>query len=220
MVKRDRDTSAGRVDPRVAQTRELVLAATFRLLAEHGLAGATVERVAEYSGVSRSTIYRHWPDPSRLYLQALTTPMQAANPIPRTGEPRADLREYARHLARRLNDPVFAAAFGAVMAEATRSPQWAGAQRRYLRERTRTAVQILRDATDRGLVAPGLDLKAVIYDISSPLVYDCFMLHRKIAMRRADEVADRVYDSIAVAPDVALLEGRSSPPARDRRSTD
>lgn len=208
MVKRDPAVRSGRTDPRVTQTHELVLEATFRLLAEHGLAGATVEKVAAYSGVSRSTIYRHWPDPSRLYLQALTTPMQAANPLPRTGEPRADLRAYARHLATRLNDPVFAAAFGAVMAEATRSPQWAAAQRRYLHARTKAAVQILRDAAARGLIRPGLNLPALVYDISSPLVYDCFMLHRKIPMRRAEEIVDRIYDSIASADSVEMDAGR------------
>ena len=218
MAKQLPDSPARRTDPRVAQTRELVLAATFRLLAEQGLAGATVERVAEYSGVSRSTIYRHWPDPSRLYLQALTTPMQAAVPLPRTDDPRTDLRTYARHLAKRLNDPVFAAAFSAVMAEATRSPAWAAAQRRYVRERTQPAVLILRDAAAQGLIRPDLDLKAVVYEISSPLAYECFVLHRKISVARADEVVDRVYASIAL-PVVNVATDQLDVPADDLRRT-
>src|SRR5690242_20019705 len=53
----------GRPDPRVAQTKQLVLEAAFAVIAESGFAGATVERIAERSGVARSSIYRHWPSP-------------------------------------------------------------------------------------------------------------------------------------------------------------
>ncbi len=44
-------------------------------------------------------------------------------------DPVADLLAYGRHLAERLNDPVYAAAFAALMAEAARDPVYAAAQR-------------------------------------------------------------------------------------------
>jgi len=40
----------------VAQTKQLVLAAAFAVISESGFAGATVERIAERSGVARSSI--------------------------------------------------------------------------------------------------------------------------------------------------------------------
>ncbi len=201
MATSESDPSPRRTDPRIAQTRQLVLTATFRLLAEHGLAGATVERVADYSGVSRSTIYRHWPDPSRLYLQALTTPVQAAIPLPFTGDTLSDLHVFARHLAKRLNDPVYAAALGALMAEATRSSQYAAALRRYLRDRTQTAVTVLREAMEAGTVRSDIDPKAVVYEVCAPLIYQCFMLQRRITAAQSDAVVDKVYASIAVDED-------------------
>ncbi len=45
-----------RPDPRIAQTRALVLAATRELVSEVGFEGATIERIAERGGVARSTI--------------------------------------------------------------------------------------------------------------------------------------------------------------------
>ena len=59
-----------REDPRIQQTRQLVLGATLALMAEHGSGAITVERIAERSGVARSTIYRRWPDLPRLYFEA------------------------------------------------------------------------------------------------------------------------------------------------------
>lgn len=59
------------VDARVARTRQAVVAAVAALLSEEGVAGITHQRVAERSGVGRATLYRHWPTPVDLMLDAL-----------------------------------------------------------------------------------------------------------------------------------------------------
>lgn len=48
------------VDARVRHSREIVMATTYELLAEEGLAGVTVDAIARRSGVAKTTIYRHW----------------------------------------------------------------------------------------------------------------------------------------------------------------
>ena len=47
-------------DPRIARTLAKVLAATYELLTETGFEHVTIEDISERSGVSRSTLYRHW----------------------------------------------------------------------------------------------------------------------------------------------------------------
>lgn len=180
-----------RVDPRVVQTRSLVLTATYRLLAEQGLAGATVEKVTEYSGVSRSTVYRHWPDPSELYLEALTS-SENGSPYdePTSGDLVADLHAYGKHLADRLNDPVYAAAFAALMAEATRDPVYAETQQRLINERSLHLRRTLREAARRGELRPDLDVKEAVHAFIAPFVYDCFLLHRRITPGRVRQVVD------------------------------
>lgn len=173
------------------QTRALVLTAAYRLLAEHGFAGATVEKVTEYSGVSRSTIYRHWPNPSDLYLEALTS-SENGTPYdgPSTGELAADLHAYGQHLVDRLNDPVYAAAFAALMSEAKRDPVYTVAQQRFIAERSRHLLRTIREGIRRGELRADLDAKGAVHAFLAPFVYDCFLLHRRISRSRARQVVD------------------------------
>lgn len=186
---------APRVDPRVVQTRSLVLTAAYRLLAEHGLAGATVEKVTEYSGVSRSTIYRHWPDPSDLYLEALTSP-ENGSPYddPATGDLAGDLHAYGRHLADRLNDPVYSAAFAALMAEAKRDHVYAEAQQRLITERSRHLLRTVREAVRRGELRRDLNAKNATHAFIAPFAYDCFLLHSRITPGRVRQVVDALLE--------------------------
>ena len=54
-------------NPRVQSTRDRILAAARELLAETGPAGLTYSLLADRAGVTRQTLYRHWPalGPSR-----------------------------------------------------------------------------------------------------------------------------------------------------------
>ncbi|HEX9238215.1 MAG TPA: helix-turn-helix domain-containing protein, partial [Xanthobacteraceae bacterium] len=54
-------TTRDSIDRRVSRSKQSVLAATFELLSEAGLAGVSVDAVAERSSVAKTTIYRHWP---------------------------------------------------------------------------------------------------------------------------------------------------------------
>ncbi len=189
--KEAQEQPARRVDPRVVQTRSVVLSAAYRLLAEHGLAGATVEKVTEYSGVSRSTIYRHWPNPSELYLEALTSP-ENGTPYdgPSTDDLTEDLRAYGRHLADRLNDPVYAAAFAALISEGKRDPDYAEAQQRFVTARSRHLQNTLRGAARRGELRSDLNVREAAHAFIAPFTYDCFFLHRRITPARVRQVVD------------------------------
>src|SRR5690606_24583910 len=57
-----------RVDPRVEQTRALILEAADGLLISGGIAAVTIDAVAQRSGVARSTIYRQFKDRNDLLL--------------------------------------------------------------------------------------------------------------------------------------------------------
>ena len=46
-------------DVRVRHSKEVVMATTYELLSEGGLASVTVDAVARRSGVAKTTIYRH-----------------------------------------------------------------------------------------------------------------------------------------------------------------
>ncbi|HMV48309.1 MAG TPA: helix-turn-helix domain-containing protein, partial [Blastocatellia bacterium] len=57
--------------PRSAQAHEQVLEAALRLFAERGIDATSMDAIAEASGVSKATIYKHWADKNTLCLEAL-----------------------------------------------------------------------------------------------------------------------------------------------------
>ena len=85
------------VDPRVAQTRTLVLAAARQLLVTQGQEAVTPTRLSEITGISRSTIYRNWSDPLDIIFEATATDIDRA-PFAPTGDVKTDLTLYLEAL--------------------------------------------------------------------------------------------------------------------------
>src|SRR5436190_210015 len=89
-------------DPRVARTKATVLDAAVATLAEHGVAGFTVEAIAARTGVAKTTIYRHWPTRADLLVAAIAC-FEDRVPTPDTGTVRGDLVLLLRTLAANLS---------------------------------------------------------------------------------------------------------------------
>ena len=57
--------------PRSAQAHKKVLDAAIQLFCDRGIAATSMDAIAETSGVSKATIYKHWPDKDRLCLEVM-----------------------------------------------------------------------------------------------------------------------------------------------------
>lgn len=90
-------------DPRVARTKEKVLAAALELLRSEGQQAVTPVRLSKLTGVSRTTIYRHWPDPASLLDDAVTQGPPEGDLVP-TGDLQSDLLSYLKQLQQVLNE--------------------------------------------------------------------------------------------------------------------
>jgi AcrR family transcriptional regulator len=64
------------------------------LTPEGGLPAATVDAIAERSGVSKTTIYNHWPSRTAIAASAFAELMGAAVPVPDTGSLAGDVTEH------------------------------------------------------------------------------------------------------------------------------
>ena len=187
-----------RPDPRVEQTRRLVLDATLELVSEVGFHGATVERIAERSGVARSSIYRHWPQPlPALHLEALVPVTARPEDVPPTGELRPDLLAYLVHVADRLNDPNYAAVSLALLAVADADVAYADAHRELLSNRTRILHQILRRAVRRGELCACTDVAFEARMVLSPMTHLRFVEHRAVERTLADRLITRLTEQCA-----------------------
>ena len=95
-------------NPRVRRTRERILAAARELLSEVGPAGLTYSLLAERAGVTRQTLYRHWPARPALLLGLILEgadggyPEPGADPAAVAAAWLASLRDGLRDRARRI----------------------------------------------------------------------------------------------------------------------
>ena len=172
--------AARRVDARVAETRRLVKRAALDLIAEIGFEGTTVELIAERSGVSRTTIYRHWPDPAVLLLEAFDPPSADLEPPAPTGDAAADIAAYIRHVAERLSDDRFAAALAAQLDKAQRDPKYRAAHLQYAVARNEHGVAVFRAGIESGAVRDDVDAEHETDLILSFLVYQRLVKHRRL----------------------------------------
>jgi AcrR family transcriptional regulator len=85
---------ARRPGGRTARVRERTLQAAAELVAQHGISGLRYEDVAELAGVSRTSVYRNWPDRGKLISDALSAFAEHAVPMPDSGDIRADLVQF------------------------------------------------------------------------------------------------------------------------------
>jgi AcrR family transcriptional regulator len=190
-------TSATTEDPRVTRNRAAVHSAALEVLAAEGVAGLAVERIAEASGVSRSTIYRHWPDMRVLILSAFHDVAHgAADGLEPSGDVARDLLEYLRDYARRLNDPTYAAVIIAIVEWSWRDPDFAAEHGRTFDDARSRAAGILRAGLRSGELRPDLDVRGGVEDVVAPFLYRRLVLRRTITDQEVDALHRRLLDSL------------------------
>ena len=96
---------ARRPGGRTARVRERTLQAAAEIMGQHGISGLRYEDVAELAGVSRTSIYRNWPDRGKLISDALSAFAEDAVPMPDSGDIRADLVQFLMTMAAALSTP-------------------------------------------------------------------------------------------------------------------
>jgi AcrR family transcriptional regulator len=92
------------LDPRAVRTRKIVLDAARELIVGEGQEAVTPTRLASDTGISRSTIYRRWPEPDDIVLEAIGSDTERP-PFEPSGNTREDLTEYLRFLRIGLGMP-------------------------------------------------------------------------------------------------------------------
>jgi AcrR family transcriptional regulator len=121
-------------NPRVQRTRDRMLAAARELLSEGGPAGLTYSLLAERAGVTRQTLYRHWPARSGLLADLILEGASGAYPEPGT-DPAVVAADWLRSLRDGMRDQARRTAVLAVTAQADADPDSAQALARLTADR-------------------------------------------------------------------------------------
>lgn len=174
--------------PRSQKAHDGVLRAALDLFGERGIDATSMDAIAQSSGVSKATIYSHWPNKEALLIDV----MLMLNGLDRdpedvdTGDICADL---AAVLSRRPPDAFDAARermMPTMIAYSAVHHEFGEAWRHRVMEPPRACIRrILRRGIQRGLLPARLDLDAAIALLLGPMLYG-HIFHKETATRPFD----------------------------------
>ena len=160
----------GRGRPRDAQIDAAVLEATEEALDAHGYSGVVIEEVARRAGVSKTAVYRRWPNRRHLALAALADRLDRIE-APDTGCTLCDLHEclvLITNAFRRLGTGTLAQ----LIAEGADDPELREQLTEIVLEPPRRAVhRSLFAARGRGDLRDDVDLPLTVDALSSLVFY-------------------------------------------------
>lgn len=177
------------------RARARILRAALEILAERGVAGFSIEAVAERAGASKATIYRRWNSQSALLIAAMDTTSQPFA-VPDTGTLRGDLIALIRDEQALLGGRRFPVLLAAFIEAAERDPGLKRLHQDLTDRRREPARQVLRRAQKRGEIPAGCDIELTIDLLASPAFYRRFIAHRRFSGRFREDVVDHVLRAI------------------------
>jgi len=179
-----------------ARTQAAVHAALRSLFAEEGAAALTHQRVAQRAEVGRATIYRHWPRPVDLVMEALTVIEQ---PVfrSREGPLRAWLAEELARFAADLAQPAATQFLATVIGAADQVQAVADLRDELLRRISAVLRSGLAQAEAQGETVRRLDPGELLAQLLGPVIF-------RVAIQQAAvdrDFTDRLVDAALGIPE-------------------
>jgi AcrR family transcriptional regulator len=212
--------------PRSAQAHADVLDAAQTLFAERGIDATSMDAIAAESGVSKATIYKHWPDKDALCLEVMVRLHGRDQPLPEidTGDLREDLTRSLGHRPPERYTDLRERILPHFMAYASRNPDFAQAWRARALNSPRLQLQhIIERAVTRGLLPSTLPIDVAVALLMGPSLYgwilkslDGRMLPEGVHLLAIDAFL-RTYAQQPAAP--AAPATRRAGRSRDRRAS-
>src|SRR5579883_1643987 len=140
-------------------TRDRVLKTASRILRAGGYSQLTIERVAEESGVAKTTVYRHWPTKAALCMDLYLDIAGRELNVPDTGDIAGDLRQITNTVVLLQTQTVAGPALFGLLAEALMKPESRKALLAEFAERRRQITRsVLKRAIERGQILHDMDI--------------------------------------------------------------
>ncbi|MEO7720236.1 MAG: TetR/AcrR family transcriptional regulator [Capsulimonas sp.] len=157
-------------DKRVERSKAAVLAETYRQLSQSGISGLSIDEVSRISGVSKMTIYRHWPSRSALVIDACSRLGIVSEP-PNTGSLREDVRVLATDLADQLRTGSWTSIYPSIIDAAERDPDIAAMQSELHKCFMKPFHTVVERAKDRREAPLNMSADELIATIIGPLFF-------------------------------------------------
>lgn len=150
-------------DPRLIATRDAALDAALQILQTDGVLAVTHASVARMTAISRSTLYRHWPQINKLRNDAFKRAARPSNvPTSTNGPLRADLTWLLGLLMSALNETAWGPIAPQVIAAAATDQEARTVINDFMRERMTYVEAVFDAAIDRGELSSGTHLHNLV----------------------------------------------------------
>jgi AcrR family transcriptional regulator len=190
-------STAGRPpSPRSVRTRRAVLDAAAGLMAEGGLAATTIDAIRDRSGVSKTTIYKHWPNRLCVSVDAFTERLAVETSLPDTGTAQSDFTEQIRRVAAFYASPT-GSVFAQLLTNAMQDPvaaEWLKA--RLLASRHHGIQQLWNRAVSRGEVRDDIDPDIAIDLLFGPVMWRLMSGRSPLTEDQADRITDAALNGL------------------------
>lgn len=172
------------------EAHEKVLEAAIQLFGERGIENTSMDAIAQLSGVSKATVYKHWKDKEALCIDVI---FRASPKLPEfhSGNARRDLIDFLTFMSKADRPESLMKIWPRVIGYAAANPNFARAlQEHAFGPRMSQVSRILADGYRRGEIPPGVDLSLAMDLLVGPI------MHRRFSQGPATpDFAEQVVDS-------------------------
>lgn len=183
-------------DKRTERSKAVVLAETYRQLSQSGLANVSIDEISRVSGVSKTTIYRHWPSRSALLIDACSRLGGTAD-VPDTGSLRGDLHALLSGLAEQLQTASWSAVVPSIVDAAERDSDVLAMQTGWHKGLMQPFGAVVEKAKARDEVPSDADPHNMIATTAGALFYRRWFSREPIDARFVDAIVSAAVAVIA-----------------------
>lgn len=180
-----------------------MLKAVRRLLRTEGLQSVTFGRVSRETGVSRTTLYRHWSSPSGLISDAWAR-VAPSNDVSHTADLEKDLVDLFVAVRDVVESATMRRSLPALLVAAQDDRAISKVHADFVRSRRRPILARLEAAVEVGDLAADADLELLVDLLSGPLFY-------RQLLRRKHTSDERVAALVEAVLAIARPLGKSAP---------
>jgi len=157
-----------------ATAHKKVLDAAIQLIEERGIDGTSMDAIAQLSGVSKATVYKHWKDKETLFIDVIVS-LADKPPTFDTGNVRQDLVEYLRYLFRVEKSERLMKIWHRIIGHAAGNRNFAIAlQQHAFQPRRAQVAEILARGANRGEFPPEVDPNFAMDLLIGPIMHRRF----------------------------------------------
>jgi len=169
-------------------------------MSEGGLAATTIDAIRDRSGVSKTTIYKHWPNRLCVAVDAFAERLATDASLPDTGTAQGDFREQLTRVSAFYASPV-GTVFAQLLANAMQDPaasEWL--KTRFLESRQRGTQELWDRAVARGEVQKDIDPDLAMDLVFGPVMWRLVSGRRPLTKHDVDVIVSSVLNGLRATP--------------------